>query len=205
METRDLARNALSSSKTQHPLQMKNEERRRAEENVEQHFTSSNRKINKTKQNQTSKEQVVAYLEHKMNTSIHGISSLAQQLLAYGSSDLHRNDISPLPPDYDSYYQKAIRYIASKTVYNIRRVGLSQKSQNCSKVSSREELGDYLTPRNKLCERYDLEASLSHREILTNVIRAKVYDAKAVTLVTHLSDDRTSTLEKIVQHWKGKC
>ena len=159
-----------------------------------------------TETHQESIEQLVTYLQHKMNKSFHPYS-LDQQLLAYGSSDLHKNDMSPPPPGYDSYYQQAIRNIAHSTAYNMRRVGLSQKSQNCSKVSSREELGDrtlYFAPKSELCESYDLEASLSHREILTNVIRAEIYDVKAVTLVTHLSEGRVSTLEKLVQHWRGK-
>ena len=148
-------------------------------------------------------QKLLVYLQQKMNKTFHA-SSLDQQLLSYGPADLHESDVPVLPQSYTSHYDQAKQNIAHYTVEKVQQVGLSQKSENCSKVSSREELGDYFVPQSEVCERYEFEASLSHREMLANVMRAEVHDTYVVTLVTQVSEDRISTLAKTVQHWKGK-
>ena len=161
--------------------------------------------LTKRQKHQASKQEkeLLAYLHQKMNKSFLA-TSRDHQLLAYGPAYQHIYDIPPPPESYNSYYQQALRNVALHTAETIRVEGLSHKSENCSQTSSREALGDYFLPRSKLCAVYDSEAEFHHREIFVDLVHAEIYDKKTVTLVTQLSEDRLSTLERIVQHWKGK-
>ena len=88
----------------------------------------------------------------------------------------------------------------------IKEQGLFERREDCTskELTDLRLLWGYYKEGGLLCEVYNLDAFLKTRTVIADVVKAQVESYHAVTLVTHLTGDRITTLEKTVQHWHGK-
>ena len=134
-------------------------------------------------------------------------SQIPNRLAQYLANKLYnhrsKGDLDAIHYSYnESFAQKVWEQMVEYKKHVVKK-GFYHKSDRCKATKAAKLWGDYQTG-GILCEVYDLDAWQIHREIVENVIEAEITDAHDVTLVTHMTGDRITTLEKIVQHWNGE-